>query len=138
MAAARLGLLVLGAEEGVVGTAPADPAGTALLPAGGKMAPAGTPVAAGSALMLLLLLLKLLLLVSIATAAAVAATASEAPRTKEKKTTEHLLRACVRVYGVWCVWRGVSKFLWREGVVLVVGQGLVSKETKGRHLGLGE
>jgi len=92
MAAARWGLLVLGAEEGVVGTAPADPAGTALLPAGGKMDPAGAPVAAGSALMLLLLLLKLLQLVSIATAAvaAVAATASEATRTKEKKTTEHL------------------------------------------------
>eukprot|EP00624_Nannochloropsis_granulata_P002661 evm.model.NODE_23415_length_9299_cov_18.335304.2 len=54
-------LVAIAAEEGVVGSATGYPAGTALLPAGGKMAPAGAPAAGGLALMLLLL--KLLLLV---------------------------------------------------------------------------
>ena len=103
MAAARCwGLVVLGAEEGVVGTAPADPAGTALLPVGGRMAPAGAPVAAGSALMLLLLLLKLLELVSIFVLLLllVAATASGRRGPKARKRAKHLGRACVRVCGV--------------------------------------
>lgn len=109
------------AEEGVVGTAMEDPAGTALLPAGGKMAPAGALAAAGSALMLLLLLLKLLLLVSMVgwgafrlkrDAALVLVLLLllllEARRRgpNERKRAEHLGRACVRVCGVWCVCGG--------------------------------